>query len=175
VRIIDPANTRRPVGIQDAPQNDASWRPIAVHMKANGVKTLGYMRFALCLRHGWLAEIKRARRPTAGNQGGREEKYNRRRRVSGHRPGAEAGRGDPDAVLSRRRGYRRRHAAEGNGRGNYKGKLYRRTAWRTLNFCGRGRMAMADAAADAGPMLAVRTAVPTRTPSKKVAAEYISQ
>ena len=48
------------------PQNDALMADaIAVSMKANGVKTMGYIGFADAYGDGWLAEMKRRRRPPA--------------------------------------------------------------------------------------------------------------
>ena len=57
-------------------------------MKANGVKTMGYIGFADAYGDGWLAEIKRSAQ-TAGIKVVAEEKYNRNDpSVTG--PGAEA-------------------------------------------------------------------------------------
>ena len=49
---------------------------IAVHMKANGVKTLGFIGFADAYGDGWLAEISTSAK-TAGIKIVAEEKYNR--------------------------------------------------------------------------------------------------
>ena len=59
------------------PQNDALMADaVAVSMKANGVKTLGYIGFADAYGDGWLAEIQRSAQ-TAGIKVVAEEKYNR--------------------------------------------------------------------------------------------------
>ena len=59
------------------PQNDALMADaIAVHMKANGVKTIGYIGFNDAYGDGWLAEMKRSAQ-TAGIKVVAEEKYNR--------------------------------------------------------------------------------------------------
>ncbi len=59
------------------PQNDSLMADaIAVHMKANGVKTMGYIGFADAYGDGWLGEIKRSAQ-TAGIKVVAEEKYNR--------------------------------------------------------------------------------------------------
>jgi len=75
-RIVDPTNPRTR-WVFKTPQNDALMADaIAVHMKANGVKTLGYIGFSDAYGDGWLAEIKRSAQ-TAGIKVVAEEKYNR--------------------------------------------------------------------------------------------------
>ncbi len=76
-RIVDPANPKTR-WVFKTPQSDSLMADaIAVHMKANGVKTLGYIGFADAYGEGWLAEIKRSA-ATAGIKVVAEEKYNRR-------------------------------------------------------------------------------------------------
>src|SRR5947207_5305517 len=75
-RIVDPANPKTK-WVFKTPQNDALMADaIAVHMKANGVKTMAYIGFADAYGDGWLAEIKRSAQ-TAGIKVVAEEKYNR--------------------------------------------------------------------------------------------------
>src|SRR5438046_4470082 len=75
-RIVDPTNPKTK-WVFKTPQNDALMADaIAVHMKANGVKTLGYIGFNDAYGDGWLAEIKRSAQ-TAGIKVVAEEKYNR--------------------------------------------------------------------------------------------------
>src|SRR6266568_613561 len=75
-RIVDAANPKTR-WVFKTPQSDALMADaIAVHMKANGVKTLGYIGFADAYGDGWLAEIKRSAK-TAGIEVIVEEKYNR--------------------------------------------------------------------------------------------------
>src|SRR5438132_9699118 len=75
-RIIDPANPKTR-WVFKTPQNDALMADaVAVHMKANGVKTLGYIGFNDAYGDGWLAEVKRSAQ-TAGIKVIAEEKYNR--------------------------------------------------------------------------------------------------
>src|SRR3989442_5264571 len=75
-RIVDPTNPKTK-WVFKTPQNDALMADaIAVHMKANGVKTLGYIGFNDAYGDSWLAEIKRSAQ-TAGIKVVAEEKYNR--------------------------------------------------------------------------------------------------
>src|SRR6185369_6814951 len=75
-RIVDPGNPKTR-WVFKTPQNDALMSDaIAVHMKANGVKTLGYIGFNDAYGESWLGEIKRSAQ-TAGIKVVAEEKYNR--------------------------------------------------------------------------------------------------
>jgi len=75
-RIVDPANPKTH-WVFKTPQSDALMADaIAVHMKASGVKTLGYIGFNDAYGDSWLAEIKRSGK-TAGIEVVAEEKYNR--------------------------------------------------------------------------------------------------
>src|SRR5438105_9986746 len=59
-RIVDPANPKTR-WVYKTPQNDALMADaIAVHMKANGVKTMAYIGFADAYGDGWLAEMRRS-------------------------------------------------------------------------------------------------------------------
>src|SRR6185436_6366374 len=72
----DPTNPKTK-WVFKTPQNDALMADaIAVHMKANGVKTMGYIGFADAYGDAWLAEMKRSAQ-TAGIKIVAEEKYNR--------------------------------------------------------------------------------------------------
>ena len=74
--IINPADPKTK-WIFKTPQNDALMADaVAVSMKANGVKTMGYIGFADAYGDGWLAEMKRSAQ-TAGIRIVAEEKYNR--------------------------------------------------------------------------------------------------
>src|SRR5215471_21733992 len=75
-RIVDPANPKTK-WVFKTPQSDSLMADaIAVNMKANGVKTLGYIGFSDAYGESWLAEIKRSAQ-TAGIKVVAEEKYNR--------------------------------------------------------------------------------------------------
>src|SRR5947209_3865839 len=74
-RIVDPANPKTR-WVFKTPQSDSLMADaIAVHMKANGVQTLGFIGFADGYGDGWLAEIRNSAR-TAGIKIVAEEKYN---------------------------------------------------------------------------------------------------
>jgi branched-chain amino acid transport system substrate-binding protein len=74
--IINPADPKTK-WIFKTPQNDALMADaVAVSMKANGVKTMGYIGFADAYGDGWLGEIRRSAQ-TAGIKVVAEEKYNR--------------------------------------------------------------------------------------------------
>jgi branched-chain amino acid transport system substrate-binding protein len=75
-QIINPADAKTR-WIFKTPQNDALMADaVAISMKANGVKTMGYIGFADAYGDGWLAEMKRSAQ-TAGIKIVAEEKYNR--------------------------------------------------------------------------------------------------
>src|SRR5258706_740806 len=75
-RIVDPTNPKTK-WVFKTPQSDSLMADaIAIHMKANGVKTMGYIGFADGYGDGWLAEIRRSAQ-TAGIKIVGEEKYNR--------------------------------------------------------------------------------------------------
>src|SRR6476619_5906184 len=57
-RIVDPGNPKTR-WVFKTPQNDALMSDaIAVHMKANGIKIMGYIGFADAYGDGWLAEMR---------------------------------------------------------------------------------------------------------------------
>ena len=74
--IVNPADPKTK-WVFKTPQNDALMADaIAVSMKANGVKTMGFIGFSDAYGDGWLAEMKRSAQ-TAGIKIVAEEKYNR--------------------------------------------------------------------------------------------------
>ena len=87
-RIVDPGNPKTR-WIFKTPQNDALMADaIAVHMKANGVKTMGYIGFSDAYGDGWLNEITHSAQD-------RRDQDRRHREVQPHRrvgdgAGAEA-------------------------------------------------------------------------------------
>jgi branched-chain amino acid transport system substrate-binding protein len=75
-QIINPVDPKTK-WIFKTPQNDALMADaVAVSMKANGIKTMGYIGFADAYGEGWLNEMKRSAQ-TAGIKIVAEEKYNR--------------------------------------------------------------------------------------------------
>ena len=171
-RIVDPTNPKTR-WVFKTPQNDALMADaIAVHMKANGVKTLGYIGFADAYGDGWLAEIKRSAQ-TAGIKVVAEEKYNRGdASVTGQvlkLVGA-----NPDAILIGASGTPGATPQKELVGRSYKGKIYQTHGVANPDFLrvvgkdGNGTLL------PIGPML-VYEQLPDSNPIKKVAAEYISQ
>jgi branched-chain amino acid transport system substrate-binding protein len=110
-RIIDPANPKSK-WIFKTPQNDSLMADaIIAHMKAHGVKTLGYVGLQRCVRRRLAGEMKRAVGP-AGIKPGRRREVQPQRRER-HRAGAEAGRIECRRGAGRRIGNAGRDAAQG--------------------------------------------------------------
>src|SRR4029453_10995914 len=155
------------------PQNDALMADaIAVHMKANGVKTLGYIGFADAYGDGWLAEIRRSAQ-TAGIKIVAEEKYNRSdASVTGQVLKLVAA--NPDAILIGAAGTPGATPQKELVSRNYKGKIYQTHGVANPDFLrvvgkdGNGTLL------PIGPMLVLEQ-LPDSNPIKKVAAEYITQ
>ena len=91
-------------------------------MKANGVKTMGYIGFADAYGDGWLAEMKRSAQ-TAGIKVVAEEKYNRNDpSVTGQVLKLIAA--NPDAILIGAAGTPGATPQKELVARNYKGKIY---------------------------------------------------
>src|SRR5213594_789193 len=170
-RIVDPSNPKTR-WVFKTPQNDALMADaIAVHMKANGVKTLGYVGFNDAYGDGWLAEIKRSAQ-TAGIKVIAEEKYNRSdASVTGQVLKLVAA--NPDAILIGAAGTPGATPQKELGGRNYKGKIYQTHGVANPDFLrvvgkdGNGTLL------PIGPML-VFEQLPDSNPIKKVSAEYIT-
>src|SRR6478672_6571518 len=171
-RIVDPANPRTR-WVFKTPQSDSLMADaIAVHMKANGVKTLGYIGFNDAYGDGWLAEIKRSAQ-TAGIKVVAEEKYNRSdASVTGQVLKLVAA--NPDAILIGASGTPGATPQKELVARRYKGKVYQTHGvahpdfLRVVGKDGNGTLL------PIGPML-VYEQLPDSNPIKKVAAEYITQ
>lgn len=171
-RIVDPTNPKTR-WVFKTPQNDALMADaIAVHMKANGVKTMGYIGFNDAYGDGWLAEMKRSAQ-TAGIKIVAEEKYNRNdasvtgqvlKLVTSH----------PDAILIAASGTPGATPQKELVARNYKGKIYQTHGVANPDFLrvvgkdGNGTLL------PIGPML-VYEQLPDSNPIKKSAAEYITK
>ena len=95
-RIVDPANPKTK-WVFKTPQSDSLMADaIAINMKANGVKTMGYIGFADGYGDGWLAEMRRL-------GADRRNQDRRRRKIQPHRLV-----GDGAGAEARRRQSRRR-------------------------------------------------------------------
>jgi len=170
-RIVDPANPKTR-WIFKTPQNDALMADaIAVHMKANGVKTLGYIGFNDAYGDGWLAEIKRSAQ-TAGIKVVAEEKYNRSdASVTGQVLKLVSA--NPDAILIGAAGTPGATPQKELVARNYKGKIYQTHGVANPDFL---RVVGKDGDGTLlpiGPML-VFEQLPDSNPIKKVAAGYIT-
>ena len=171
-RIVDPANPKTK-WVFKTPQSDSLMADaIAVHMKANGVKTLGYIGFNDAYGESWLTEIKRSAQ-TAGIQVVADEKYNRNdQSVTGQVLKLIAAK--PDAVLIGASGTPGATPQKELVARGYKGKIYQTHGVANPDFL---RVVGADGNGTylpIGPML-VYEQLPDSNPIKKVAAEYISK
>jgi branched-chain amino acid transport system substrate-binding protein len=171
-RIVDPANPKTK-WVFKTPQNDSLMADaIAVHMKANGVKTLGYIGFNDAYGESWLSEIKRSGQ-TAGIKVVAEEKYNRNdSSVTGQVLKLIAAK--PDAILIGASGTPGATPQKELVARGYKGKIYQTHGVANPDFLrvigkdGNGTFL------PIGPML-VWEQLPDTNPIKKVAGEYITK
>jgi branched-chain amino acid transport system substrate-binding protein len=153
------------------PQNDSLMADaVAVHMRANGVRTMAFIGFADAYGDSWLAEIKRSAQ-TAGIKVVAEEKYNRNDpSVTGQVLKIIAS--QPDAVLIAGAGTPAATPHKELVSRGYKGKIYQTHGVANADFL---RVVGADgngAVLPAGPML-VYEQLPDSNPVKKSAADYV--
>ena len=171
-RIVDPANPKTK-WVFKTPQSDSLMADaIAVSMKANGVKTIGYIGFNDAYGDSWLTEIKRSAQ-VAGIKVVAEEKYNRNdASVTGQILKIVAA--NPDAVLIGASGTPAATPQKELAARNYKGKVYQTHGIANPDFLrvvgkeGNGTIL------PAGPML-VYEQLPASNPVKKSAAEYVTK
>ena len=171
-RIVDPANAKTK-WIFKTPQSDALMADaIAVHMKANGVKTVGFIGFADGYGDGWLAEMRTSAK-TAGLQIVAEEKYNRTdASVTGQVLKLVAAK--PDAILIAAAGTPGATPQKELVARGYKGRIYQTHGVANPDFL---RVVGKDGDGTVlpiGPML-VYEQLPDSNPLKKSAAEYITK
>jgi branched-chain amino acid transport system substrate-binding protein len=171
-RIVDPANPRTK-WVFKTPQSDSLMADaIAVHMKANGVRTIGYIGFNDAYGESWLGEIKRSAQ-TAGIKVVADEKYNRNdASVTGQVLKLVAA--NPDAILIGASGTPGATPQKELVARNYKGKIYQTHGVANPDFL---RVVGKDGNGTylpIGPML-VFEQLPESNPIKKVAGEYITK
>ncbi len=171
-RIVDPTNPKTK-WVFKTPQNDTLMADaIAVHMKANGVKTVGYIGFNDAYGDSWLAELKNSAK-TAGLKIVAEEKYNRTdASVTGQVLKILAA--NPDAVLIGASGTPAATPQKELAARGYKGKVYQTHGAANPDFL---RVVGKDGDGTflpIGPML-VFEQLPDSNPLKKSAAEYITK
>jgi branched-chain amino acid transport system substrate-binding protein len=171
-RIVDPANPKTK-WVFKTPQSDALMADaIAVSMKANGVRTVGYIGFNDAYGDSWLAELKNSAK-TAGLTVVAEEKYNRNdASVTGQVLKILAAK--PDAVLIGASGTPAATPQKELVARGYKGKIYQTHGAGNADFLrvvgkdGNGTLL------PIGPML-VFEQLPDSNPLKKSAGEYITK
>jgi branched-chain amino acid transport system substrate-binding protein len=153
------------------PQSDSLMADaIAVHMRANGVTTMGFIGFADAYGDSWLAEIKRSAQ-TAGIKIAAEEKYNRTDpSVTGQVLKLLAAK--PDAILIAGSGTPAATPQKELIARGYKGKIYQTHGVANPDFM---RVVGADGNGSffpVGPM-AVYEQLPDSNPLKKSGADYV--
>ena len=171
-RIVDPTNPKTR-WVFKTPQSDSLMADaIAVSMKANGVKTVGYIGFNDAYGESWLGEIKRSAQ-TAGINIIADEKYNRNdASVTGQVLKLIAA--NPDAVLIGASGTPGATPQKELVARRYKGRIYQTHGVANPDFL---RVCGADCNGTLlpiGPML-VFEQLPESNPVKKVAAQCITQ
>ena len=171
-QIINPADPKTR-WVFKTPQNDALMADaIAVSMKANGIKTMGYIGFADAYGDGWLGEIRRSAQ-TAGIKLVAEEKYNRNDpSVTGQVLKLIAA--NPEAILIGAAGTPGATPQKELVARGYKGKIYQTHGVGNPDFLrvvgkdGNGTLL------PIGPML-VYEQLPDSNAVKKVAADYVGK
>jgi branched-chain amino acid transport system substrate-binding protein len=170
-RIVDPTNPKTK-WVFKTPQNDALMADaIAVHMKANGVKTMAYIGFADAYGDGWLAEIKRSAQ-TAGIKIVAEEKVQPKRLV-GDRPDPQDRRRESRRRADRRRRHTRCDAAEGARRARLQGEDLPDARDRQSGLPARGRARTATARSCPSARCWFTSSFRIRIRSRRLSAEYI--
>ncbi len=171
-RIVDPANPHTR-WVFKTPQSDTLMADaIAVSMKANGVRTMGYIGFADAYGDSWLAEMRNSLK-TAGIEIVATEKYNRNdTSVTGQVLKLVAA--HPDAILIGASGTPAATPQKELVARGYKGRIYQTHGVANADFLrvvgqdGNGTLL------PSGPML-VYEQLPDSNPLKKSAAAYVTQ
>ncbi|MEO6749063.1 MAG: ABC transporter substrate-binding protein [Casimicrobiaceae bacterium] len=171
-RIVDPANPRTK-WVFKTPQSDTLMADaIAVSMKANGVRTMGYIGFADAYGDSWLDEMKNSLK-TAGIAIVAAEKYNRNdTSVTGQVLKLIAA--HPDAILVGASGTPAATPQKELVARGYKGRIYQTHGVANADFLrvvgkdGNGTLL------PSGPML-VYEQLPDSNPLKRSAAVYVTQ
>lgn len=170
--IINPTDAKTR-WIFKTPQNDSLMADaVAISMKANGIKTMGYIGFADAYGDGWLAEIRRSAQ-TAGIKLVAEEKYNRNDpSVTGQVLKLMSA--NPEAILIGAAGTPGATPQKELVARGYKGKIYQTHGVGNPDFLrvvgkdGNGTLL------PVGPML-VYEQLPDSNPVKKSAADYVTR
>ncbi|HEX8740395.1 MAG TPA: ABC transporter substrate-binding protein [Casimicrobiaceae bacterium] len=171
-RIIDPTNPHTH-WVFKVPQNDSLMADaIAISMKQDGVRTLGYIGFNDAYGESWLAEIRRSA-DTAGIKVVADEKYNRNdSSVTGQVLKLIAA--HPDAVLIGASGTPGATPEKELVARHYKGRIYQTHGVANPDFL---RVCGADCNGTLLPIgpLVVWEQLPDSNPIKAVAKRYVSE
>jgi branched-chain amino acid transport system substrate-binding protein len=147
-------------------------KALADHMKANGVKTLGFIGFADGYGEGWLKEMTRAAE-AAGIRMVAVERYNRTdTSVTGQTVKLIAAR--PDAILVAGSGTPAALPQTALVERGYKGRIYQSHGAANKEFIRVGGKAVEGAVLPVGPVV-VASQLPNSHPSKVVGMEYTKQ
>ncbi|WP_194714799.1 ABC transporter substrate-binding protein [Noviherbaspirillum soli] len=155
------------------PQHNALMaQALASHMKAAGVKTLGFIGFADGYGEGWAREMTKAAE-AAGIKVVASERYNRTdTSVTGQVVKLVAA--NPDAIMIAGSGTPAALPQTALAERNYKGKIYQSHGAANKEFMRVGGKAVEGAVLPVGPVV-VAAQLPDSHPSKKVGVEYTRQ
>lgn len=152
------------------PQHNAVMaQALAQHMKAAGVKTLGFIGFADGYGEGWAREMAKAAE-AAGIKMAPSERYNRTdTSVTGQVVKLVSA--NPDAILIAGSGTPAALPQTALAERNYKGRIYQTHGAANKEFIRVGGKAVEGAVLPVGPVV-VASQLPDSHPSKKVALDY---
>lgn len=155
------------------PQHNALMaQALAEHMKAHGVKTLGFIGFADGYGEGWLREMTKAAE-AAGIKMSDIERYNRTdTSVTGQAVKLVAA--NPSAILVAGSGTPAALPQVALVDRGYKGRIYQTHGAANKEFIRVGGKAVEGAVLPVGPVV-VASQLPDSNPSKKIGVEYTRQ
>jgi branched-chain amino acid transport system substrate-binding protein len=155
------------------PQHNALMaEALAAHMKAAGVKTLGFIGFADGYGEGWAREMTKAAE-AAGIKVAASERYNRTdTSVTGQVVKLVAA--NPDAIMIAGSGTPAALPQTALAERNYKGRIYQSHGAANKEFMRVGGKAVEGAVLPVGPVV-VASQLPENHPSKKVGTDYTRQ
>jgi branched-chain amino acid transport system substrate-binding protein len=155
------------------PQHNALMaHALAEHMKANGVKTLGFIGYADGYGEGWLREMTKAAE-AVGIKMAPVERYNRTdTSVTGQV--VKLASANTDAILIAGSGTPAALPQTALVERGYKGKIYQTHGAANKEFIRVGGKAVEGAVLPVGPVV-VASQLPDSSPSKKVGMEYTKQ
>lgn len=155
------------------PQHNALMaQALAAHMKAGGVRTLGFIGFADGYGEGWAREMTKAAE-AAGIKVVASERYNRTdTSVTGQVVKLVSA--NPDAIMIAGSGTPAALPQTALADRNYKGKIYQSHGAANKEFMRVGGKAVEGAVLPVGPVV-VAAQLPDSHPSKKVGVDYTRQ